>query len=126
LRQAGHDFMIALSLELLGVKEMGNDYRVTFFSVLYSKYHLYPRESYTTNIGLDGSGENCKKNESSLFLDKDLRVDASEVVKMVATPEWQFNRSYKRRLLVFAIYNKVISQLFYYFIKFRLKFAIHR
>jgi hypothetical protein len=122
IKFSGLDILPNIYYAVIMNKPISNDYRVILNSVCNKLYHLYPNVSLTYNIGLDGSGENCKitrLNYQYPVLDN-VPVDLISYVEF--TPEYDATFNYRRYIFNVILSNKVVFWLFYFVIR---RFALY-
>ena len=113
LCSSGLDVLPNIYWSLYTDRPIGNDYRVILRSVFDGKYHLHTSRSYTLNIGLDGSGENCRNLNLLLFNEGMADSVISEgFVVLDQSPEYVFSYTLRRYFLTFLLRQQIVYRLF--------------
>jgi len=94
-----------------------SDYRYNLYFLKYNKFTLFPKKSLTKNIGHDGSGINCGKNNKyqlqKIYHGK-INLNEEEIVKINLKAEAMVARSY-------WISRRYGSFLYFFYIKLKCK-----
>jgi len=81
----GEDVLSMIEAEINGELNAG-DVRVMYYQALNDKYTLYPKKSLTQNIGHDGSGVHCGRN-NKFNVELWDKVDGFEFIKDIQPDE---------------------------------------